>query len=144
MASLTKSIVVHAPVEKVFEFLADPMHLPEFWPSLIEVKDVRVLPDGRRANGWVYKMVGIRLEGTSEEVEHIANERIVSKTKGGVDSTQTWMVQPEGDDTKVTFTVDYTVPVPVLGKLAEAAIVKLNDHEGDVTMANLRTLLEAT
>jgi uncharacterized membrane protein len=144
MASLTKSIVVHAPVEKVFEFLADPMHLPEFWPSLIEVKDVRVLPDGRRANGWIYKMAGIRLEGTSEEVEHIANERIVSKTKGGVDSTQTWMVQPEGDDTKVTFTVDYTVPVPVLGKLAEAAIVKLNDHEGDVTMANLRTLLEAT
>jgi hypothetical protein len=53
------------------------------------------------------------------------------------------MLEPEGADTKVTFTVDYTVPIPVLGKLAEAAIVKLNNHEGDVVMENLKTILEA-
>ena len=144
MTSQTNSVVVHAPVEKVYEFLDDPRHLPEFWPSLIEVRDVRSLPNGGHANRWTYKMAGMRLEGTSEDVEHVANERIVRKTKGGVDSTQTWMVEPEGEDTKVSFRVDYTVPVPVLGKLAEAAIVKVNEHEGDVTMANLKTLIEVT
>ena len=142
MRSQTNSVVVHAPVEKVYEFLDDPRHLPEFWPSLIEVHDVHSLPNGGHTNRWTYKMAGMRLEGTSEDVEHIANERIVRKTTGGVDSTQTWMIQPEGEDTKISFRVDYTVPVPVLGKLAEAAIVKVNEHEGDVTMANLKTLIE--
>jgi uncharacterized membrane protein len=143
MVSLTKSVVVHAPVDKVCAYLDDPMHLPEIWPSLIEIKDVHSLPNGGHSNRWTYKMAGIRFEGTSEDVEHVANERIVSQTKGGIDSTQTWMVQPEGDDTKVTFSIDYTVPIPVLGKLAEAAILKLNDHEGDVIMANLKAVLEA-
>ncbi|MDP2180975.1 MAG: SRPBCC family protein [Actinomycetota bacterium] len=142
MASQTKSVVVHAPVERVFTYLDDPMHLPEIWPSLMEITDVHSLANGGHTNRWTYKMAGMRLKGTSEDVEHIANERIVSKSKGGIDSTQTWMVQPEGDDTKVTFKVDYTIPVPVLGKLAEAAIIKLNDHEGDVIVANLRTILE--
>jgi uncharacterized membrane protein len=137
-----KSVVVHAPVDTVYGYLTDPTHLPEIWPSLVEITDVHSLPNGGHSNHWKYKMGGIRLEGTSEDVEHVVNERIVSKTKGGVDSTQTWMVEPLGEDTKVTFKVDYTVPIPVLGKLAEAAIVKLNDHEGDATVANLKTMLE--
>jgi uncharacterized membrane protein len=144
MRSQTKSVVVNAPVDRVYAYLDDPIHMPEFWPSLIEIKDVHTLPNGGHSNRWTYKMAGVRLEGTSEDVEHIRNERIVAKTKGGVDSTQTWELEPEGDETKVTFKVDYTVPVPVLGKLAEAAIVKLNDHEGDVVMENLKTLVEAS
>ena len=143
MESLMKSVLVHAPIEEVYGYLSDPTHLPEIWPSLVEITDVHSLPNGGHSNHWAYKMAGIRLEGTSEDVEHAANERIVSKTKGGTESTQTWTVQPEGDDTKVTFKVDYAVPIPVLGRLAEAAIVKLNDHEGDAIVANLKTILEA-
>lgn len=143
MASVTRSVTVHAPVEKVYHYLEDPTHLPEFWPSLVEVSDVHTLPNGGHSNHWRYKMAGIPFEGTSEDVEHIANERIVSKTKGGIASTQTWTLEPRGRDTEVTFEVDYTVPVPVLGKLAESAIVKLNEHESEATMANLKTVLEA-
>jgi uncharacterized membrane protein len=143
MANLTKSVVVHAPIERVYGYLEDPTHLPEIWPSLVKITDVHTLPNGGHSNHWMYKMAGVLLEGTSEDIEHVPNERIVSKTTGGTDSTQTWMLQPAGPDTKVTFSVDYTVPVPVLGRLAEAALVKLNDHEGDTIMANLKTMLEA-
>jgi uncharacterized membrane protein len=142
MESLTKSTLVHAPVDEVYGYLSDPTHLPEIWPSLVEIRDVHVLPNGGHSNHWTYKMAGIRLEGTSEDVEFRPNERIVSKTTGGTESTQTWTVQPDGTDTKVTFRVDYAVPIPVLGKLAEAAIVRLNDHEGDAILANLKTVLE--
>lgn len=142
MTSQTKSISVHAPVDQVYAYLDDPSHMPEFWPSLVEVHDVKPLPNGGHSNLWTYKMAGVRLEGTREDVEHVPNERIVSKTEGGVDSTQTWALEPEGDDTKLTFTVDYAVPVPVLGKLAEAAIIKLNDHEGDAILENVKTIVE--
>ncbi len=143
MAKVKKSVTIKAPVEKVFDFVSEPTHLPEFWPSLVEVKDVKRLPNGGTSNRWVYKMAGIRLEGTSEDIERITNERLVSKTEGGVKSTQTWTFQPEAGGTEVTFEVEYTVPIPVLGRLAEAVIVKMNEHEGDLLLANLKAQMEA-
>ena len=142
MKKAVKSISIKSPVEKIFNYISEPTNLPEIWPSLIEIKDVQRLPDGKTKNRWVYKMAGIRLKGTSDGVESVPNQRIVSKTKGGVESTQTWTFQPEGDGTKVTFEVEYTVPIPVLGKLAEAIIVKMNEHEGEVILANLKTRME--
>ena len=141
MKKIVKTGTIKAPVEKIFDYISEPSNLPEIWPSLVEVKDVQRLTDGTKFR-WVYKMAGIHLEGTTENVESIANQRIVSKTKGGVESTQTWMFQPEGDGTKVTFEVEYTVPIPVLGKLAEAIIVKMNEQEGEAILANLKTRME--
>ncbi len=143
MAKLEKTITINAPVEKIFNYISQPTNLPEFWPSLVETSDVQELPNGGHSNRWVYKMAGIRLEGTSEDVEYVTNQRLVSKTKGGVESTQTWMFQPEAGGTKVTFEVEYTVPIPVLGKLAEAIIVKMNDREGELLLANLKARMEA-
>jgi len=142
MIKAGSSITINAPVKKIFDYLSEPTNQPEIWPSLMEIKDVQRLPDGKTKNRWVYKMAGIRLEGTSEGVESVANQRIVSKTKGGVESTQTWTFQPEAGGTKVTFEVEYTVPIPVLGKLAEAIIVKMNEHEGEVILANLKSRME--
>ena len=142
MTKIVNTGTIKAPVEKIFDYISEPSNLPEIWPSLVEVKDVQRLPDGGTKFRWVYKMAGIHLEGTSEGVDSVANQRIVSKTKGGVESTQTWMFRPEGDETKVTFEVEYTVPIPVLGKLAEAIIVKMNEHEGEVILANLKTRME--
>ena len=142
MAKLERSITINAPVEKVCGYIK-PENLPEFWPSLVEVKDVQKLPNGGYSNKWVYKMAGMRFEGTSEDVEVIPNERLVSKTKGGIDSTQTWIFQPEASGTKVTFNVEYTIPIPVLGKLAEAIVVKMNEHEMELLLANLKARIEA-
>jgi uncharacterized membrane protein len=142
MIKAGSSITINAPVKKIFDYLSEPTNQPEIWPSLMEIKDVQRLPDGKTKNRWVYKMAGIRLEGTSEGVESVANQRMVSKTKGGVESTQTWTFQPEAGGTRVTFEVEYTVPIPVLGKLAEAIIVKMNEHEGEVILANLKSRME--
>jgi uncharacterized protein YndB with AHSA1/START domain len=143
MAKVKKTITIKAPAEKVFGFVSEPTHLPEVWPSLVEVRDVKRLPNGGTSNRWVYKMAGIRLEGTSQDAEYVANKRLVSKTKGGAESTQTWLFEPTAGGTKVTFEVEYTVPIPVLGKLAEAVIVKINQHEGDLVLANLKAIMEA-
>ena len=142
LAKTSKTITINAPVKKVFGYISEPTNLLEIWPSLVEVKDVQRLPNGGTRNRWVYKMAGIRLEGTSEDVERIPNQRLVSKTKDGAESTQRWMLQPEGKGTKVTFEVEYTVPIPVLGKLAEAIILKMNEHEGELILSNLKTIME--
>ena len=143
MAKAVKTITINAPVEQVFAYIEEPTNLPEIWPSMVEAKDVQRLPNGGTSFPWVYKMAGVRFEGTSEDTEYVANQRVVSETKGGVESTVTWMVEPEAGGTKVTFEAEYTVPIPLLGKLAEAFIVKQNEQEAELLLANLKAKMEA-
>ena len=143
MVKIEKTITINAPVEKVFGYLDEPMNQLEIWPSLVEVKDVQRLPSGIGSSfRWVYKMAGMRFEGTSEITEYIPNQRMVTKTKGGIESTHITTFQPEAGGTKVTTEVEYTVPIPLLGKLVEAFIVKQNEHEAELFLANLKARME--
>jgi ribosome-associated toxin RatA of RatAB toxin-antitoxin module len=143
MAKLSRTTTVHARVEDVFDFLDDKTHYPEFWPSMMDVSDIHDLPNGGKKFHWTYKMAGLRFEGDSEDVEVIPNKKLVGKNEKGIESTVTWSMDGHGDDTDLTFEVDYRVPVPVLGKLAEQVVLKLNEHEADAVIANIKTQIEA-
>jgi hypothetical protein len=88
-------------------------------------------------------MVGMRFEGTTEDVEFVPNQRTVSKSKGGIENTIVGAFQPENGGTRMTLDIEYTVPVPLLGKLAEAFIVRVNEREVETLLANLKDRLEA-
>ena len=142
MVKVEKTITINAPVEKVFAHWTEPENLPEIWPSLVEVKDSRKLPNGGNFFRWVYKMVGMRFEGTAEDIEWVRNQRTVTVDKGGIDCTITWTFQPEGEGTKLITVFEYTVPIPLLGRLAEPFILKVNERELESLLVNLKTKLE--
>jgi len=142
MAKLDRTVTIDAPIEKVFQFVEDPSNFPEVWPSMMEVKDVERLPSGGRKFGWVYKMAGVKLEGTSETIEYEENRRVVSETKGGIQSRFEWSFTPEGDGTTLRVDMEYTVPVPVVGKLAESVIVKMNEREASALVSNIKDRME--
>jgi uncharacterized protein YndB with AHSA1/START domain len=142
MSKFFRSVSIHAPVQKVFDYLTESAHLPEIWPSMIEVKDVPGVRGVGATFKWVYKMAGMRFEGVNETTEYVPNERVVSKNTGGIPSTFTWTYLPENGHTKLTMEVEYTVPTPLLGKLAEAFIVKMNEHEAETVLANLKDRME--
>ena len=142
MTKLTKSIHVKAPVEDVYNFLYEPENQVEIWPSLIEIKNVQKLPNGGNKYTWVYKMAGMRFEGKGEDIEVIPYKRLTSKNEGGIDSTVSWLFEAQNDGTLVTAETEYKVPVPLLGKLAENIIVKQNEREAEVILANLKAHME--
>jgi uncharacterized membrane protein len=143
MAKITRSIHINAPVEKVFAYMDDPGNMPEFWPSMIEVKDLQKTPTGIGTTfSWVYKMAGMRFEGASETTEYIPNRRTVTRSTKGIQSTFAWSYEPEEGGTKTTSEVEYVVPIPLLGKLAEAFILKQNEHEAEIVLANLKARME--
>ena len=142
MAKIVKTITIDAPAEKVFGYVEEPANVPEYWPSVIEVKDVESLPNGGFKYRWVYKMAGVRFEGGTETTEFVANKRTVSENTGGVSGTVTWIYQAEAGKTQVTFEAEYTVNVPLLRKLAEAFLVKLNEQEAEVILANVKAQME--
>ena len=92
--------------------------------------------------GWVYKMAGIRFDGASETTEEIPNQRTVTKSTKGIESHFVWTYKPENSGTKVTVDIEYKVPVPLLGKLAESFIIKQNEQEADTLLNNLKSRME--
>ncbi|GAB4430594.1 MAG: hypothetical protein Kow002_18980 [Anaerolineales bacterium] len=142
MAKIEKSLLINAPVEKVFDFMAKPENLPVVWPSLQEVRNVQPLPNGGYTYDWTYKMAGIRFEGHAKWTKFIENQRIVDENESGIPSTFIWTYQAEEGGTRVSLSVDYTIPGAALGKLAEPIIHKMNEHEAETVLANLKARME--
>jgi uncharacterized protein YndB with AHSA1/START domain len=142
MAKIERTITINAPVEKVFTYIEDPMLMPEWLPGMIETKDVTGQGVGTHFR-WAYKMSGLRFEGETTVAGHIPNERIVTQSKGGIVSTWTWTFQPHDGGTEMNLVLEYTVPVPVLGKLAEILVLRQNEREADQAMANIKAKMES-
>jgi uncharacterized protein YndB with AHSA1/START domain len=141
MATIKSTITINAPVEKVFEY-SKPENLPEFWPSLVEVKNIEQLPNGGYRWDWKYKMAGMSFNGSSEHVEFVENQRTVAKSTG-IESTITWSYEPVAGGTRMTAETDYKIPGSLLGKVAEGFITKMNENESETILANLKARLEA-
>ena len=142
MPKIRKSIEINAPVSEVFAFMASPEHLPEIWPSMMEVSNIEIQPDGKASYDWVYKMAGVRFDGHSETIEHERDRLVVVENEKGIRSKFRWSYEGRDDATRLTMEVDYEVPGAVLGKLADPFIRKLNEREADTMLANLKTRLE--
>ncbi len=142
MAKIEKTIVIQSPVEKVFAFMAEPNNLLEIWPSLLEIRNVEPLPNGGYCYDWTYKMAGLRFEGRAEWIEFVKDQRVVDRNERGIPSTFVWTYQPEGDGTRVTVCVEYSIPGAAVGRLAEPVIQKMNEHEAGTILANLKARME--
>src|SRR4030042_4019855 len=113
--------------------------MPEWMPGMVEVKDIKRTEEGVGSTyKWVYKMAGKRFEGESVTEEFIPEKKVVARSKGGINSLWTWNFEPYNDGTKLDVIVDYTVPIPVLGKIAEAVILKQNIREAELALANIK------
>lgn len=142
MTSIKKTIDIHAPVDRVFSYLADPTHFPAIWPSMVEVSHVKTLPNGGAAFDWVYKMAGIRFTGHTDTVEFDKNKRMVAHNEKGIPSTFRWNCEGKDGEAHVTLEIEYTAPIQVLDKLLKPVVEKINEREAETLLNNLKTTME--
>jgi uncharacterized membrane protein len=143
VAKLQKSIVINAPVEEVFAFVENPSNMPDVWPSLERVTDVERQSNGGYTCNYIDRIVGMRFEGHTDLVEHVPNQRIVTYSKIGIEGTLRWTFQPEGNGARLTIETEYSVPVPLVGKIAAALLVRQYGQEAETLLANIKTRIEA-
>lgn len=139
MATIRRSISVRAPVERIFAFLAEPSNLPSIWPSLVAVHNIQRHDHGCSFD-WDYKLLALKIRGHSDPVELVANQRMVSRSEKGIPSTFRWLYEPRADETVVTLEVDYQVPM--LGRIAEGVVGKVNEREAEILLKNLKQTME--
>lgn len=142
MAKVQRSVTINAPVEKVFSYITNPSNDPEWQAGAIEVREVTGQGVGQRY-GWTYKIMGISFKGESEVIEYVPNQHYSHKSTGGIVSSWTFSFKAEGGGTRLDFTVEFTVPVPVLGKFAERMVIRQTEREADHATASLKEILES-
>ena len=140
MASLKKSVVIRAPVDRVFAYVTEPTTMPEWHPSLVEIRDVIGSGAGQQY-GWSFKYVGLVLHGQAIVVEYVPNECAVHQSIGKIESTWTFSVEPHDEGTALTIEIEYGIPIPVLDKLAEHLIRKRDTRTLESAMTNLEEML---
>lgn len=141
MASLSKSVVIQAPVEHLFEYVTAPEQLPEWLPSMVEVRKVQGAGEGQQYE-WTYKMIGILLKGQTTVVEYVPNKCAVHQSIGTIKSSWTIGVEPHPEGSRLTIFVEYEVPVPVLGRFAERIALSRNARDFALAFDNVREMLE--
>lgn len=143
MKTIDRSIRINAPVGKIYEFVTEPTNLPEIWPSLVEVSNSRRKPDGSHSFDFIYKMAGVRFHGHAATSRATPNKYVEVETKVGLISIFRWSFEGRNDVTEVKLHVEYEIPIPLLGKMAESFLVSLNERECEHLLLTLKERIES-
>ena len=76
------------------------------------------------------------------EAEFVKDKEIVIRSEGSIKTLWNWNFELYDYGTKIDLSVEYTIPMPVLGKLAEAIVLKQNEREADLDLANIKAKME--
>jgi carbon monoxide dehydrogenase subunit G len=142
MPTWKHSTEIHASADKVFAYLDEPMNLVEWMVGMVEVRNVIGTGAGQQYDG-SYKMGGIVLHGQATIIEHALNDYAVHQTIGAISSTWGFRLEPSEHGTQITIDVEYSIPIPIIGKLAERIVRSRNEREFRLSIENLKELLEA-
>jgi len=142
MPRVDNEVIINAPVDRIFSYISQPGNLLQIWPSLIEVKNQKLLSNGGYSYHWKYKMAGMHFTGTGECIELVPNHELASHNLGAMESTVRFTFRSTETQTKVALSFDYRIPLPLLGHLTELIILKMNEKEAELILDNLRIIFE--
>lgn len=143
MLKIEKEIEIKAGAERIFDYITDPNNLPAIWPSMVGVSNVERRTDGWHRFDWVYKMVGVHFRGHADTIAVDRPRFLQTKSEAGIASKFTWQFTARGSACEVKLGVEYTIPTPVIGRLAEHIVARMNEREAETLLLNLKTAVEA-
>lgn len=139
MLRIRESIEVGAPVETVFEFVADFRNALQWMHGFHRFEPLTKQTSGKgakvRAAG---RLGGFPVATELEIVEFVPNRRLVSVSDSGLRSNSAWLFEPIAQGTRVSFVASYEVPRGIIGRVLST--VWLHRQLVDYTWKSLRNL----
>ncbi|HEY1727347.1 MAG TPA: SRPBCC family protein [Candidatus Baltobacteraceae bacterium] len=114
MSRQTASIIVHAPVERIYSLWTN---FPEYPSFMSHVRSVSYID--RERTRWVVNIVG-RHEWAARNENWIPGRQIGWRSIDGLENSGLVAFTPRPDgDTDVEITIEYTPPSGMIGKISE-------------------------
>ena len=143
MATITESIIINAPIEKVFEYVVDPANGAKFVPGIIEQTNIspKTAKVGQKWD-WHVNLIGAEFRGHAEVMELEPLKKWAVKTWGDADSFRTYTFESSGESTKLTIEVEHTVIKGALATLASVVVDGIHQVNLKQSLAKLKEILE--
>jgi len=144
MPTVSRTITIQAPVEKVFQFVTSPDNWTKYVTSLVEVRDLSS-PAVEKGTTfvWQYRMIGMNFGGKGTITENVKNSKFGMKMEGGFPITENYGFASKNDGTELTVEVIYDVPGKIMSVVSKSAVIeKMNQKEADSVLEKIKTLCE--
>jgi len=147
MPTVEQTVDIAAPIESVWNIVADPSLIPKLVPDIIsnESDPAGMATVGQKGHA-IGKIGGRRTEMFSEVTEVVPNKRIaISQRPGGLFKTlsSTLTLQPSKRGTQVTQKFQYEASMGYLGKALGTVLVNRTiNKNAKAFLVNVRELAE--
>jgi carbon monoxide dehydrogenase subunit G len=144
MAHVEESTVIAAPIEQIFDLVADHRRALRWLDGFDRFEHVsgpergvgaRVLAEGR--------FLGFTAETYLDIIEYESPYRLVSVSSKGIRSRTAWILGQADNGTRVSFIGDYTLPFG-LRLLGDRALAQIVSDQTRRSLANLKRLCESS
>jgi uncharacterized protein YndB with AHSA1/START domain len=125
MTRIEHSVIIQAPIEKVFSYTADYQKWSEWFEGVSDFRATTTVSQGNGAR-YAYKA---RMMGVSAKIETEIHDFQLNRgwkgvaTKGMPHLTQ-WIFEPITEGTKFTYILEYDMPIPLLCSLLDSLFMK--------------------
>ena len=143
MTTMSKMILVNAPVELVWSYVENPLQVASMNDRIVDVRNLQPNKAGGYNCTLVYSIAGQSLEVALRTTEYVRNERLVTQVSRGLESVQTWTLRQTGTVTTVNLDIDYHVEMPLLGQLAERIASKRGEADIETMLLRLKDICES-
>ncbi|QZX99110.1 SRPBCC family protein [Halobaculum rubrum] len=142
MFTVETQIEIDSQPEGVFSFLDDPRNHVKITPGLINVSSVEALPNGGKRAEYRYKLAGVTLVGSVEDIERSPPGCLTQALSGAIDGTITYDLDGTETGTLLRYEAEYDIPGTVIDTVLAPVASAYNRREAEATLENLKTFLE--
>ena len=144
MSEIKQSIVINAPVSKVFEFVTNPANWPRYVTNLMDVKDMSPdIPAKGSTFTFQYKIMGFKVEGKGTVTENVKDKSFVLSFESVVPIKESYDFVDRGNGTtEFFFNLQYEVPGQILAVANKLLIEKLNTIEAKNVLQKIKAECE--
>jgi carbon monoxide dehydrogenase subunit G len=143
MAIVQRDVQIKAQPEEAMALLSDASRWPDWYPGMTELETVDPFPDVGGKVKFKVKSAGVSMPITETVLEYQPDKLQLLQMEGMLSGRARWEVTPDADGARLTTTFDYALPGGVLGKIADALLVKrMNAKSLEEALHNFRALLE--
>lgn len=144
MATITKTVVINAPVEKVFGLITDPERVAPFIPGLVRVSHVTLPLKPGSTFQWEYQFLGMSFRGDWVVEELRRPHLFLSDTRGGIHSRWMYTLVQKETMTVLSLDIDYGPPTSLLRRYLQSFIEPHTDKLAETYLTSLKSYLEVT